>query len=226
MKCAQIDYDGFHDRWEGFMQVSLYCWDKKQKALQYKSGDSVPWSLHFVSVRLLHIAIKLIGNIDPVFRKACLVGAMPLSSNTRDWLCKNQRTTFGYLISRFASESKFSDAVSHLETALLKNEDPLEHVRWMKHVTVEEEEIERSQSLGISSADSRYLFDLLIQHRDIVEAAFMQVKSKFCHEVEFQDVERHYKMLLEKYKKVRKQYTNGMLSLHSALHNEHEFSSS
>ncbi|KAH6828619.1 hypothetical protein C2S53_006617 [Perilla frutescens var. hirtella] len=211
--------------WEGFIQVALYSWDKKHRTPQNKSKDYVQWSVHLLSVRLLRIAIKLIGNFDPAFQKACLVGAMPFSSDTAsEQLQKNQRKTFGYLISRITSESKFSDAVSHLEATLNKNEDPFEHLRWMKYFIVEEEEKERLLNLSISSEDSRYMSGLLIQHRDIAEAAFMQVRSKFSHEVEFQHVELHYKMLLEKYRKVRKQYTNGMLSLHSALRNEPEFS--
>ncbi|KAK6151435.1 hypothetical protein DH2020_014070 [Rehmannia glutinosa] len=212
--------------WEGFMQVAVYCWAKKQKALLYKSGDSISLNLHLVSVMLLHIAIKLIGNRDPRFRKACLVGATLSSSDTRDWLCENQRTTFGYLISTITSESKFSDAVEQLEAALRINEDPLEHVRWMKHLIVEEEEIERKQSLSILSADSKDMFGILIRNRDIAEAVFLQVKSKFCCEIEFfEDVKRRYRVMLEKHRTVRKQYTNGMLSLHSALQNELEFGS-
>ncbi|KAL0334399.1 UNVERIFIED_CONTAM: hypothetical protein Sangu_1596100 [Sesamum angustifolium] len=209
--------------WEGLMQVALYCWDKKQKVLPYKSDDSVPWSLHLLSVKLLHIAIKLIGNHDPGFQKACLVGAI----HSKDCLFNNQMMIFRDLISRITSDSKFSDAVEHLEAAIHKNEDPLEHVRWMKHLNEEGEEVERSQSLSISSADSRCLPDLLIPHnRDTAKAAFVHIKSKFCREVEFQDAEQYYKMLLEKYRKVRKQYSNGMLSLHSALHDEHEIISS
>lgn len=190
------------------MQVALYTWDSQQK-----SEDSVQLNLHMVSILLLHIAIKLIGNIDPAFRKASLVGAMPSSSDTRDWLHKTQKTTFNYMISRITSESKFSYAVSHLEAALQKNEDPLEHIKWMKYLYVAEE--------GTSSANTKHLFDLLIQHSDIAEAAFAQVKSSFCDEVEYRDVEKNYKLLLEKYRKVRKQYSNGMLTLHSALRNEH-----
>lgn len=206
------------------MQVALYSWDKKQRTLQYKFEDSAQQSLHLLSVRLLRIAITLIGNRDPVFQKACLVGAMPFSSDpTREWLQKNQKKTFGYLISRISSESKFFDAVSHLEATLQKNEDPFEHLRWMKYLTHEGEDIESLSNLCIPSADSMYLFELLMQHRDIAEVAFVQVRSKFCHEVEFQDVELHYKMLLEKYRKVRKQYANGMLSLHSAQRNVPEF---
>ncbi|KAK4392599.1 Bifunctional lysine-specific demethylase and histidyl-hydroxylase NO66 [Sesamum angolense] len=218
-----FDFDGFCDRWEGFMQVALYCWDKKQKVLPYKSDDSVPWSLHLLSVKLLHIAIKLIGNHDPGFQKACLVGAI----HSKDCLFNNQMMIFWDLISRITSDSKFSDAVEHLEAAIHKNEDPLEHVRWMKHLNEEGEEVERSQSLSISSADSWCLPDLLIPHnRDTAKAAFVHVKSKFCREVEFQDAEQYYKMLLEKYRKVRKQYSNSMLSLHSALHDEYEIISS
>lgn len=206
------------------MQVALYSWDKKQRTLQCKSEDSVESSLHSLSVRLLSIAIKLIGNLDPALQKACLLGAVSFHSDTtREWLHKNQRKTFGYLISRITSESKFSDAVSHLEATLQKNEDPFEHLRWMRYLTLEGEDVESLSNLCIPSADSRYLFELLIQHKDIAEAAFVQVLSRFCHEVEFQDVELRYNMLLEKYKKVRKQYANGMLSLHSALRNEVEF---
>ncbi|KAL8460170.1 hypothetical protein ACS0TY_031902 [Phlomoides rotata] len=205
--------------WEGFMHVALYSWDKKQKPLQFKSEDSVQSNLHIVSSLLLHIAIKLIGNLDPAFRKACLVCATTSPSDTRDWLLKTQKTTFGYMISKITTESKFSYAVSHLEAALQKNEDPLEHIRWMKYLSVDEEGTEQLERRSISSANTRYLFDLLIQHRDIAETAFTQVKSSFCDEVEFQDVEKNYKVLLEKYRKVRKQYTNGMLSLHSAISN-------
>ncbi|XP_011079279.1 uncharacterized protein LOC105162832 [Sesamum indicum] len=196
--------------WEGFIQVALYCWDKKQKVLPYKSDDSVPWSLHLLSVKLLHIAIKLIGNRDPGFQKACLVGAI----HSKGCLFNNQMMIFGDLISRITSGSKFPDALEQLEAAIHKNEDPLEHVKWMKHLNEEGEEVERSQSLSISSVDSRCLPDLLIPHnRDTAEAAFVHVKSKFCREVEFQDAEQYYKMLLEKYRKVRKQYRNGLIKL-------------
>ncbi|KAL9150979.1 hypothetical protein ABFS82_11G023800 [Erythranthe guttata] len=200
--------------WEGFMQIALYCWGTKQKDIQDTSGDSVLYNLRLLSVRLLHIAIKLIGNTNPEFRKASLVGSKLLCSDAGDRFYENQKTTFHCLFNKITNESKFSDAVEYLEAALQKNEDPLEHIRWMKHLNVEEEkEREKSSSSNISLADP------FIQHRDIAEATFMEVKSKFCSEVEFQNVERYYQVMLEKYKKVRKQYTNGMLSLHSALHN-------
>ncbi|GFP96906.1 bifunctional lysine-specific demethylase and histidyl-hydroxylase no66 [Phtheirospermum japonicum] len=186
--------------------------------------NSVACSPHLASLMLLHIAIELIGPHDLRFRKACLVGAMPLSSETRDWLCENQKTTCGYLISTVISECKFSDTFEHLKAALEINVDPLEHLRWIKCLE-EEEEIDRSESLRISWPDVRDVFDVLSRNMDIAEAAFVQVKSRFCREVEFEDVKRYYQVLLEKYRKVRKQYANGMLALHSALRDEHEFSS-
>ncbi|KAL6315335.1 hypothetical protein AAG906_000436 [Vitis piasezkii] len=52
------------------------------------------------------------------------------------------------------------------------------------------------------------------QHKDKAKVAFMHIKSKFWCEVVFEDVIDSYGMVLEKYKKTRKQYMNGMLSQH------------
>ena len=52
------------------------------------------------------------------------------------------------------------------------------------------------------------------QHKDKAKVAFMHTKSKFWCEVVFGDVIDSYGMVLEKYKKTRKQYMNGMLSQH------------
>ncbi|KAL3841064.1 hypothetical protein ACJIZ3_025655 [Penstemon smallii] len=224
---CELEYVGFlasFEGWEGFMQVALYSWNKKQEVLQNTSGDSIPQNLDLASVKLLHISIKLLGNLDSTFRKACLVGALAMSSITGDWLCEHQITIFKYLMGKIATESKFSDAIQYVEEAIRKNEDPLEHVRWTKYLTVEGE-IDRSDHSGIYSPDCKYLFDLVIQNRDVVEVAFMEVKSKFCCELDIEDVEKCYKLLLERYRKVRKQYTNGMLSLHCNVDNEHEITS-
>ncbi|KAG8367729.1 hypothetical protein BUALT_Bualt16G0103200 [Buddleja alternifolia] len=202
--------------WEGFMHVALYCWSEKSKAFQCTSTDSLHWNLHSISVKLLHIAIKLIANLDPKLRKACLVGAILSSSDSKHSLHDNQIIFFKHLINMIRSQSNFSDT-EHLEEAIQKNEDPLECLRWMKYFAVEGE-IEKS-------ADGRYAFDLLVEHRDRAEAVFMPVKSKFCDEVVFWDVEPCFKVLLEKYREVRKQYTSGMLSLHNIVDNEHEIAS-
>ncbi|GER32618.1 bifunctional lysine-specific demethylase andhistidyl-hydroxylase NO66 [Striga asiatica] len=185
--------------WEGFMHTAIYSWDKKFKA------SLQACSLHVISIMLLHIAIKLIGQHDLRYRKACLA----LSSHTNDWLCENQRTNFGHLISIIDSKVKFLEAVEHFKAALEMNEDPLEHVRWMKFLEV--------PNLYILSTDSQELFGVLSRDKDLLEASFSKVKSRFCREVEFEDVKQCYQVLLGKYRKVRKQYTNGMLALHSAI---------
>ncbi|XP_073272742.1 uncharacterized protein [Primulina huaijiensis] len=202
--------------WEGFMHIAVYSWYEKQKIFLYMSPDSMPQNLLTVSVKLLHVAINLIGNSDPMFRKACLVGA---SSLTEDRFNNNWRTIFDFLVNRISNESKFSDILKHIEAALKENEDPLGHLRWMRHLAVEEE-IEKSSNLSILSVDSMYLLDLSSQHWRVAEEVFMQVMSKFCKEVEFNDIEVRYKMLLQKYREVRKQYTHGMLSLHCSVNND------
>lgn len=205
--------------WEGFMHIAVYSWHEKQKMLPYMSPDSMPPNLLAVSVKLLHVVINLIGNSDPMFRKACLVGASSFSLLMKDRFNNNWRTIFGFLVNRILTESKFSDILKHIEAALKENEDPLGRLRWMRHLAMEEE-IENSSSLSILSVDSRYLFDLSSQHWSVAEEVFMQVMSKFCKEVKFNDVEVRYKTLLEKYREVRKQYTNGMLSLHCSINDD------
>ncbi|XP_022846044.1 uncharacterized protein LOC111368805 isoform X2 [Olea europaea var. sylvestris] len=196
--------------WDGFIQVALCCWDQKQKVYPDAYGDTVSGSLHVMSVNLLHIAIKQLGNVDPALRKACLVGAFSSSSSNEGWLGTNQRTLFWHLISKINNELKFSDALKLLEEAVQKHEDPLDQVRWVKDL-IFKEEVKRSQR---SDTDNGCGFHILCNHRERAETVFMEVKSKFWKEIVFEEVEQCYKVMLEKYRKVRKQYTDGMLSLH------------
>ncbi|KZV29564.1 hypothetical protein F511_00842 [Dorcoceras hygrometricum] len=189
--------------WEGFLHIAVYSWHEKQKKLLCPSSDSMPQNVITASLKLLHVAINLIGKRDSMFRKACLVGASSFVSLTEDRLNNNWRTIFCFLVNRILTESKFSDILFHIEAALKENEDPLGHLLWMRHLPVEGE-IENSSSLNIISADSRYLLDLRSQHWDVAEEVFMEVMSKFCKEVEFNYVEIPYKKLLEKY---RQDYT-------------------
>ncbi|CDP03013.1 unnamed protein product [Coffea canephora] len=197
--------------WEGFVRVALNHWCEKQGGPQRQFSDSMSWSLYITSVNLLHVAIKLIGDNDSTFRKACLVGQISLSTATEGWLSMNQRMIFNYLTSRINTESKFSDFLEFLETAVQKHEDFFQQLRWLQHLTMERDS---SHGSCISSTDTRTILHFCMQHKDIVEDAFLLVKSKFCAEVLFEDVEPNYKMLLERYKRVRQQYTKGMLSLH------------
>lgn len=202
-------YDYCNCRWEGFTHVALYHWYRRQRAAQYTVAGSESLLIHNLSAILIHVAVKLVGNIDPTFRKACLVGA--ISSANEDWLLVNQKGIFTSLIGKISSESRFLDVLNYVQAATHKHEDPFAHFKWLHHLSEGED---KSDSTGIHSSDAYDIFHQISQHGDAVEAVFHQVKSRFCSEVEFEDARLVYSALVGKYRKARNQYTNGMLSLH------------
>lgn len=199
--------------WEGFAHVALCCWNQSQKQPQYTPFESLSAIPDTISVNLLHVAIGLLGYSDPTFRKACLVAAISLPSETSSWLDLNQSTIFSYLIDNINKKSRFLEVLKSIEVAIQKNEDPFQRIRWLGLLNLEGETYERHDwNFPLMEVD--HLFRLCAQHKDKVEAAFMHVKSRFCSEVLFGCVLDSYKMLLEKYRKTRRQYMNGMTSLH------------
>ena len=204
----------FKHRWEGFAHVALHCWNQNSKTIHYTSVDPLSEILSVMSVNLLHIAIRLIGDSDPTFRKACLVAAITLPSDSKCWLDSNQRTIFSYIIDKICSESGFLEALRVVEVAIQRNEDPFQRLRWLHLLNWEAEMIEEHGGDFLPSVGFENLSSLFNQHRGKTEVAFMHVKSKFCCEVAFEDVLDSYGLVLQKYKKTRKQYMNGMLSLH------------
>ena len=114
-------------RWEGFFHVALHHWCQN-----YKFSTDIPYEsssrdLHDVAVKLMHIAVKLIGDVDPIFRKACLVGAISFPSGTEGWIKTHQLSTFSHLLSRVSSDSNFNDVISNVKIAISKNEDFLKN---------------------------------------------------------------------------------------------------
>ncbi|PWA91821.1 JmjC domain-containing protein [Artemisia annua] len=188
--------------WEGIFHVALHHWGQN-----YKFSNDIPYEpssrdLHDVAVKLMHIAVKLIGDVDPIFRKACLVGAISFPSGAEGWIKTHQLSTFSHLLSRVSSDSNFNDVISNVERAISKNEDFFEKFRWVCHL---------DQKMSVMGMED--FFHLLIHQKDKVEATFMEVRSKFCNDVVFDDIVHHYNVLLEKYRTTRKQYMNGMLAL-------------
>uniref|UniRef100_A0A2N9EV40 Bifunctional lysine-specific demethylase and histidyl-hydroxylase n=1 Tax=Fagus sylvatica TaxID=28930 RepID=A0A2N9EV40_FAGSY len=198
--------------WEGFAHVALCCWNQSCKQPQDASSESVLEFLGVISVNLLHVAIGLIGDSDTTFRKACLVGATSLPSGTCYWLDLDQKTIFSHLIDKINTESRFSEALRIIEVAIRKNEDPFQQIRWLRLLNAEGETAE-GHDWNFSFMEAAKLFPLCVKHKDKAEEAFMNVKSRFCDEVLFGDVVDRYKLLLDKYRKARKQYMNGMISL-------------
>ncbi|KAL4280187.1 hypothetical protein GQ457_03G029460 [Hibiscus cannabinus] len=204
--------------WEGFMHVALFSWNRTQyhRHLSFKSLSEI---LNVMSIRLLHIVIGLIGNSDPTFRKACLVAAAAaLQSDTNSWLDLCQRTTFSNLIGKISSQSSFWEALKSVAVAIERNEDPFQRIRWLRHLNQERENVEGHDwdwDWDVGSTGIKDMLPVYVEHKEMAESVFMDMKSKFCSEASYDDVTANYMILHEKYKEVRKQYMKGMLSLHS-----------
>lgn len=163
---------------------------------------------------LLHVAIGIISTSDPSFRKACLTAAVSLPSDVYNKLIQNQRKTFFDLIDKIRNECKFSEVLSNVEVAIQKNKDPFEQIRWLWVLSMENEANNGYTDKSFIIED---LCSLCAKHKDKLESAFLKVKSRFCSEVVFDDIVTSNRILLQKYKKTRRQYINGMLSLHDKL---------
>ncbi|KAH7544741.1 hypothetical protein FEM48_Zijuj01G0018400 [Ziziphus jujuba var. spinosa] len=196
--------------WEGFVHVALNYWHKNQKP--HYASDSSSGILYDISVDLLHVTIGLIADSDHTFRKASLAGAVSWHSYSNNRL-EIQKTIFCDLLRKINTEPRFSEVVKSVEVAIQKNEDPFQRIKWLQFLNQKAETVER-QDWNMPFMGPEYFSTLCGQDRDKGEAAFSLVKSRFCCEVKFDDVIGSYRMLLERYKKVRKQYTNGMISLH------------
>lgn len=183
--------------WEGFAHVALHSWSNKKDA----AVDSM-------SVYLLHFAIRHISYSNPDFRKACLVGANLTPSESNDWLKISQRTFFTRIVDIISTKSSHLDAIREFEAAVCSHKDPF---RWLDHLN-QNNSSGYGQSLTVTG-----LSDLCHKYQDRqeeVDVAFMQTKLHFCENIVFAEVAEKYKMLLDKYRKARKQYIKGMLSLH------------
>lgn len=163
---------------------------------------------------LLHVAIGIISTSDPSFRKACLTAAVSLPADVYNKLIQNQRKTFFDLIDKIRNECKFSEVLSNVEVAIQKNKDPFEQIRWLWVLSMENEANNGYTDRSFIIED---LCSLCAKHKDKLEAAFLKVKSRFCSEVVFDDIVTSNRILLQKYKKTRRQYINGMISLHDKL---------
>ncbi|XP_024020698.1 uncharacterized protein LOC21396255 [Morus notabilis] len=182
--------------WEGFVHIALCYWNQRQERSKCSAGI-----VFDVSVALLHIAISLIGNSDPIFRKACLVAATSPPSRSDGWLDLNQRKLFCHLIDQVNAKSKFTEALRNVETATQKNEDLFQRIRWLRNLDLSGRNFERLD-WNIPFRGTEELFQLSVRYKCELEAAFMQVKSRFCCEISFDDVKQSYRMLLEKYRKL------------------------
>lgn len=211
--CLALTYSAlFLYRWEGFVHVAFFSWYQIQKHVD----NSFESSIHVISANLIHVAIGLIGGSDPTFRKACLIASIFPWSHTHNWLDLGHRMIFRQLIDKIGTENRFLEVFRSIELAVQENKDPLQRVEWLDFLNMDKES-RPNHDQNMPFMEMRNLLSFCVEHRDNVEAAFHQLKSRFCEDVIFEDAIVSYKLLLDKYRKVRKQYMNGMVSLHHQL---------
>ncbi|KAH7688094.1 [histone H3]-lysine-36 demethylase protein [Dioscorea alata] len=160
--------------WEGFTHIALHCWNEKRKEALDHDSDSNYERRRLTLVILLHVSIRQIANSNPIFRKACLMAAFSLASNTEDTnsLLIKQKATFCYILDKINASSNFMEAFKIVETAVQERDiDSLQWMRWLQHLPQEDNV--------------------------------------------FEDACEMYILLLEDYRRTRRQYMRGMLSLHS-----------
>ncbi|KAL4035976.1 hypothetical protein IC575_004690 [Cucumis melo] len=194
--------------WEGFVHTAVYSWNWSHNP---KQCDTLFGTM---SVQLLHFAIWLISVSDHNFRKACLVAACSLPSETNDRLGLIQKTTFSRLLDKISSESKFSEVLAALKISVEKDEDPFHRMRWLRLLNVDGKESIKDDKWTMPSIGIRDLLSTCVNHREQIGTTFVEVKSRFCREVRFKNAVECYQKLLKRFRKVRSQYTNGMISLH------------
>lgn len=208
-------------RWEGFAHIALHCWNENKKQTTHSSTESTLQFPVITFINLLHVAIRIIGDNDSTFRKACMVAAfsLPFDSNSQAKqssgpLDINQRATFSYIIDEINARSSFSEAFKIVEVAVQgRSDDSLQWMRWLGQLS--------QGGTGDETIDYdnpwKAFEDLVLLyngHTEEAVTAFIHVKSQFCEGIVFEDACNSFVTLLKKYKKTRKQYMNGMLSLH------------
>lgn len=194
--------------WEGFVHTAVYCWNWNHNPKQYDTLFGT------MSLELLHFAIWLISVSDHNFRKACLVAASSLPTDTNNRFDLNQKTTFSRLIDKISRESKFLEVVAGIKISVEKDEDPFHRMRWLRLFNVDGKESVKEDKWTMPTSGIGDLLSTCVNHREKIETTFLEVKSRFCSEVRFENAVECYKKLLERFRKVRSQYTTGMISLH------------
>lgn len=196
------------------MHAALDCWSSKNLK-HVVLEEPLTENLDFISVKLLHVAIGLLGDSNPIFRQGCLVGSISWLSPMSNWLEQHQRIIFGQLIEKI-NDSKFTEVLLALDMAVQGKENLFRRLAWLRTFYPEEEILEGldEQKFDVTAED---LLALCCKDREKAKIAYMNIKSRFCKEIMFEQGTSSYGLVLEKYKKVRKQYLNGMLSLHCKL---------
>ncbi|KAJ3704617.1 hypothetical protein LUZ61_008322 [Rhynchospora tenuis] len=188
--------------WEGFVHVALHCWSKK---LNQKSDNSYLFSNskfpNITHTLLLHISIKLISDQSPAFWKLCMVAS--------NFKMDNQKSTFDHLINVINEESNFIAAFNWIKLVVDKREEEsVQCMRWLRNL------YDDIQYDNLLETLEKYVVVVCNGKSEEALADFVQFKSWFCKCVLYEDACACFVSLLKEYRKARRQYMKGMLSLH------------
>ncbi|RRT43033.1 hypothetical protein B296_00056703 [Ensete ventricosum] len=204
--------------WEGFAHVALHCWHEKEKELSDSITSFEARTMRILSVFLLHVAIRLTADCNPIFRKACLVAAKLGSAEVLDerhseTLMLSQKATFRNIMDIINASSNFMEVYKNVAVVQESNDDSLQWMRWLRHLPQD-----GADDAKIDFSNLLRMWDKLVEFKGNGELKdeFFKTKSKFCRCVVYEDACKMFHMLLEKYRRTRRQYMCGMLSLHSA----------
>jgi len=170
---------------------------------------------------VLHVAIRLLSNNDPIFRKACIVAAKLPSSSSCTMvhlraLRSSQRSTFDEIIRSIEKNCSFKEALKSIELAVQeKNDELFQWMSWLRHLPQEGDADLRIDFCNILEALEE-LVEAFSSNPEQALVGFTGFKSRFCRYVVYEDACESFETLLQMYRTTRNQYMRGMLALHGA----------
>ena len=207
---AELNFTFDCNRWEGFTHLALHGWNHGKQTDNPANSFDITQSIY---VNILHVAIRLISQTEPVFRKACFVAANSFPEVTNDWLDENERAVFNQVINQVHELANFKESINLVKMALRKNENPFQSwLGWLEHLN--EKDPFDYDMVDSDIGEINKIILCIGEDMDKAKYAFEDLKSKFCNEVVFDDARDRFKGLHDRYKAGRLQFMNGMLSLH------------
>lgn len=205
--------------WEGFAHIALHCWTEKQQLRDSQLVEFEGIVETSLSAITLHVAIRLLSDSDPIFRKACMVAAKfgPSSSCTTTHLKafrSNQRSTFDEILRKIDQNCSIKEALKRITLAVKERDDEaFQWMSWLRHLP--QQGVDKIDFCNIFGALEE-LLEAFNSNPDQALDGFTAFKSGFCQRVVYEDACETFETLLEIYRTTRTQYMRGMLALHGA----------
>lgn len=167
------------------------------------------------------MAIRLLSNTDPTFRKACMVAANIPSSDSGtvshlEALRSSQRSIFDEIIGKIDKNYSFKEALRYIELSVKgRDDEAFQWMSWLRHLQQDGNANGRIDFCNILEALEE-LLEAFSSNPEQFLADFTCFKSRFCRCVAYEDARESFELLLQMYKTTRNQYMRGMLGLHGA----------